>query len=228
MQRKYNATTLLDDGDLAPFFGSIKSRILEEINDKTPTNFHFNHFNHEGVVECPRKKTKVHMQRKYNAATLLDVGNLAPFFGSMESRMTPFQEEEDDMHMSSLTYTIESRTTPFQEEEDDVHMPRHTYIIESRTTPFQEGEDDVGIPRVTQDHASNTQALVLQGSITCSHAKKLQQKVNSFLAEINSKIYENVILSKGCTLVDLRNIHEEDGTTKHGEEVNNRKTSDQE
>jgi hypothetical protein len=51
--------------------------------------------------------------------------------------------------------------------------------------------------------------------------------VNSFLAEINSKIYENVILPKSCTLVVFRNMHEEDGTTKQGEEVNNKKRSDQ-
>jgi hypothetical protein len=107
-------------------------------------------------------------------------------------------------------------------------MPSHTYITESRTTSFQEGEDDVDIPRVTQDHISVTQAPALQGPITSSHAKKLLQKVNSFLAEINSKIYENVILPKCCTLVVLRNIHEEDGTPKYGEEVNNKKQSDQE
>jgi hypothetical protein len=67
-------------------------------------------------------------------------------FGSIESRTTPYQEEEDDVHMPSLTSTTESRTTPFQEEEHDVHMPSHTYITELRTTPFQEEEDDVDIP----------------------------------------------------------------------------------
>jgi hypothetical protein len=96
------------------------------------------------------------------------------------------------------------------------------------TTPFQEEEDDVDIPRVTQDQASDTQAPALQRPITRSHAKELQQKVNSFLVEINSKIYENVILPKCCTLVVLRNIREEDGTTKQGEEVNCKKQSDQE
>jgi hypothetical protein len=100
--------------------------ILEETNATTPTNLNLNHFNHEGVVECPRKKTKILMQRKYNAATFLDDADLAPFFGSIELRMTPCQEEEDDVHMPSLTYTIESRTTPFQVEEVDVHMPSLT------------------------------------------------------------------------------------------------------
>jgi hypothetical protein len=87
-------------------------------------------------------------------------------------------------------------------------------------------QHDVDIPRVTQDQVSGTQAQVIQGPITRSHAKKLQQEVNSFIAKINFKIYENVILPKSCTLVVLRNIHEEDGTNKHGEEVNNKKQSD--
>jgi hypothetical protein len=56
--------------------------ILEEINATTPTNLHLNLFNHEGVVEFPRKKKKI-LQRKYNAATFLDNGDLAPFFGSI-------------------------------------------------------------------------------------------------------------------------------------------------
>jgi hypothetical protein len=69
---------------------------------------------------------------------------------------------------------------------------------------------------------------VIQGPITRTRAKKLQQEVNSSLANTNFKIYENVILTKSCTFVVLRNIHEEDGTTKHGEEINNKDQSDQE
>jgi hypothetical protein len=52
--------------------------------------------------------------------------------------------------------------------------------------------------------------------------------VNSFFAKINFKVYENIILPKSCTLVILRNIHEEDSTKKHGEEVDNKKQMDQE
>jgi hypothetical protein len=59
--------------------------------------------------------------------------------------------------------------------------------------------------------------FLIQGPITRSRAKKLQQEVNSFLVKINFKIYENVILPESCTLVVLRNIHEEDGTNKYGE-----------
>jgi hypothetical protein len=177
--------------------------ILEEINATTPTNLHLNHFNHEGVVECPRKKKKIHMQRKYNAATFLDDGDLAPFFGSIESRMTPFQEEEDD-----------------------VHMPSHIYIIESRVTPFQE-EDDVDIPRVTQDQASDIQATVHQGPITHSHTKKLQQKMNSLIDKINFNISENVILPKCSTLVVLRYICERGGAAIHGEEAKKKNQVDQ-
>jgi hypothetical protein len=46
--------------------------ILQKINATTLTNLRLNHFNHEGVVECPRKKKKINMQRKYNATTFLD------------------------------------------------------------------------------------------------------------------------------------------------------------
>jgi hypothetical protein len=214
--------------------------ILEEINATTTTYLHLNHFNHEGVVQCPRKKKKI-LQRKYNATTFLDDGDLAPFSGSIESRTTPYQEEEDDVHIPNLTCMVESRTTPFQEEEDDVHMPRHTYITESRTTPFQEEEDvhmpshkyitesrtthfqeeedDVDIPRVTQDQASDTQATVLQGPITHSHTKKLKQNVNSILAEINFNTSENVILPKCSSLFVLRYIRERGGSTIQREEA---------
>jgi hypothetical protein len=122
---------------------------------------------------------------------------------------------------------IESRTTPFQEVEDDMHMSSHTDITESRTTPFQEEEDDVDIPRVTQDQASDTQATVLRGPITHSHAKKLQQKVNSILAEINFNISENVILPKCSTLVVLRYICERGGASIHGEEAKKKNQMDQ-
>jgi hypothetical protein len=214
--------------------------ILEEINATTTTYLHLNHFNHEGVVQCPRKKKKI-LQRKYNATTFLDDGDLAPFSGSIESRTTPYQEEEDDVHIPNLTCMVESRTTPFQEEEDDVHMPRHTYITESRMTPFQEEEDvhmpshkyitesrtthfqeeedDVDIPRVTQDQASDTQATVLQGPITHSHTKKLKQNVNSILAEINFNTSENVILPKCSSLFVLRYIRERGGSTIQREEA---------
>jgi hypothetical protein len=109
----------------------------------------------------------------------------------------------------------------------NVHMPSLVYTKESGTTPFQEGQDDVDIPRVMQDHALSTQAQVIQWPITRNHAKKLQHEVQAFLDGINFKIYENIILPKCSTLVVLRYIHKEDDTTKHGEEVNNKKQSDQ-
>jgi hypothetical protein len=62
---------------------------------------------------------------------------------------------------------------------------------------------------------------------TRSRAKKPQQEVNSLLAEINFKIYENVILPKSSTLVVLMYIHEDDDTTKYRDKVNNKKLSDQ-
>jgi hypothetical protein len=85
----------------------------------------------------------------------------------------------------------------------------------------------VDIPRVTEDQESDTQATVLQGPITHIHAKKLQQKVNSILAEINFNISENVILPKCSTLVVLRYICERGGAAIHGEEAKKKNQVDQ-
>jgi hypothetical protein len=108
-----------------------------------------------------------------------------------------------------------------------VHMPSHTYIIESRTTPFQEKEDDVDIPRVTQVDEGNTPININHGPITRSRAKKLQQEVNSLLAEINFNISENVILPKYSTLVVLRYICERGGAAIHREEAKKKNQVDQ-
>jgi hypothetical protein len=73
---------------------------------------------------------------------------------------------------------------------------------------------DVDIPRVTQVDEDNTPININQGPITRSCAKKLQQEVNSLLAEINFNISENVILPKCSTLVVLRYICS-DGSRKN-------------
>jgi hypothetical protein len=96
----------------------------------------------------------------------------------------------------------------------------------SRSSEWQR-KLDVDIPRVTQDQASDTQAIVLQGPITHSHTKKLQQKVNSILAKINFNIFENVILPKCSTLVVLRYICERGGASIQGEEAKKKKQVDQ-
>jgi hypothetical protein len=64
--------------------------------------------------------------------------------------------------------------------------------LESRTTPFQEGGDDADIPidkAVTQVNEHNTPININQGPIARSRARKLQQEVNSLLAEINFNIF---------------------------------------
>jgi hypothetical protein len=77
-----------------------------------------------------------------------------------------------------------------------------------------------------QDHASNTQAHAFQGPVTHNRAKKLHQELNSFLTKIYFKTYDKVMPPKCSTLVVLRYIDEEDGTTKLAEEVYNSKQSD--
>ena len=79
-------------------------------------------------------------------------------------------------------------------------------LEELRMTPFQEGEDDEDIPAV---HVSSSPKDTNQGPLTRSHAKKLQEQVNSFLTECNFNTYENVILPKCHILMMLRFTHED-------------------
>jgi hypothetical protein len=94
-------------------------------------------------------------------------------------------------------------------------------------TPFQEGEDDVDIPKVTQVDEDNTPININHGPIARIRANKLQQEVNSLLAEINFNISENVILLKCPTLVVLRCICERGGAAIHGEEAKKKNQVDQ-
>ena len=54
-----------------------------------------------------------------------------------------------------------------------------------------------------------TPAQVIDGPVTRSHAKKLQQEVHALLCEVNFNINENYILPKCSTLIILRYIEEE-------------------
>jgi len=91
---------------------------------------------------------------------------------------------------------------------------------ESRMTPFQGGEDDMTMPpskmsqapsQATPTHVSPTPtpAQVIDGPITRSRAKKLQQEVHALLCQIHFNINEHYILPKCCTLIVLRYIEEE-------------------
>jgi hypothetical protein len=61
------------------------------------------------------------------------------------------------------------------------------------------------MPTITQV----THKQVQEGPITRSRAKLFQKEVNSFLAETNFNIHENIILPKNSTLILLRYTHEE-------------------
>jgi hypothetical protein len=85
--------------------------------------------------------------------------------------------------------------------------------FESRMTPFLEGEVDEDIPTNESGNGSTdpNQALKtpMQGPITQSHAKKIQQEVHSLLTKIDYNTNENFILTKYCTHVLLRFTHME-------------------
>ena len=61
----------------------------------------------------------------------------------------------------------------------------------------------------TQVLTTPTPAQVIDGPVTCSPAKKLQQEVHALLCEIHFNINENYILPKCSTLIVLRYIEEE-------------------
>jgi len=61
----------------------------------------------------------------------------------------------------------------------------------------------------TQVSPTPTPTHVINGPITHSRAKKLQQEVHALLCEIHFNINENYILPKYCTLIVLRYIKEE-------------------
>jgi len=60
----------------------------------------------------------------------------------------------------------------------------------------------------TQVSPTMTPAQVIDGPITRSRAKKLQQEVHALLSEIHFNINENYILPKCSTLIVLRYIEE--------------------
>ena len=61
-----------------------------------------------------------------------------------------------------------------------------------------------------QDTTSHGPATPMQGPITHSRAKKLQQQVNSFLNKFNSTSNENFILHKFSTLLLIRFTQKEE------------------
>lgn len=67
---------------------------------------------------------------------------------------------------------------------------------------------------VTQVDEQATSNNVPQGPITRSCAKKLQQEVNSLLAELKLHRNENCLLPKCCTLIVLRFTHEDMDNTQ--------------
>ena len=61
----------------------------------------------------------------------------------------------------------------------------------------------------TQVSPTSTPAQVINGPITRSRAKKLQQEVHALFCEIHFNTNENYILPKCCILIVLRYIEEE-------------------
>jgi hypothetical protein len=103
---------------------------------------------------------EIDLPSTYGASTRFNIVDLSPFFGLEESRMTPFQEEEDNEDISAM-------------------------------------------------HASSSPKDINQGPLIRSHAKKLQEQVNSFITDCNFNTSDNVILPKCPILMMLRFTHED-------------------
>ena len=86
----------------------------------------------------------------------------------------------------------------------------------SQATPTQVS------PTPTQVSPTPTPAQVIDGPITRSRAKKLQQEVHALLCEIYFNINDNYILPKCCTLIVLRYIEEEKEESDHEERTSAR------
>jgi len=94
----------------------------------------------------------------------------------------------------------------------------------SRSTPFQEGEDDEDILTMHDlshaNHPSSNLKDTIQGPLTRSRTKKLQEQVNLFLIDFNFNTSENVILPKCSMLIVIRNTYEEEDETDHEDRPN--------
>ena len=77
------------------------------------------------------------------------------------------------------------------------------------TTPPSKMSQAPSQATVTQVSPTPTPAQVIDGPITRSRAKKLQQEVHVLLCEIHFHINQNYILPKCCTLIVLRYIEED-------------------
>ena len=87
------------------------------------------------------------------------------------------------------------------------------------TTPFQEGEDHENISTIhassSVNHSQSNIKDTYQGPFPQTHAKKLQEQVNSFLTNFNFNTSKNVILPKCTTLIVLRYIQKEEAESDH-------------
>ena len=77
------------------------------------------------------------------------------------------------------------------------------------TTPPSKMSQAPSQATTTQVLPTPTPAQVIDGPVTRSRAKKLQQEVHALLCEIHFNINENYILTKCSTMIVLRYIEEE-------------------
>jgi len=77
------------------------------------------------------------------------------------------------------------------------------------TTPVSKMSQAPSQAKTTQVLPTPTPSQVIDGLVTRSRAKKLQQEVHALLCEIHFNVNENYILPECSTLIVLRYIEEE-------------------
>jgi hypothetical protein len=136
---------------------------------------------------------------KYDATAILKCGDPSTFYGLEESRMTFQEEEEEDVHMPIVGYTIESRMTHLQEGEDDEDIPvihnqdalvtPHASSITPSPPLVKHQESSAQL--VTQEQSLQMQVQVNKWLVTHNCVKKLQQEVHAYLSELRCNIDES-------------------------------------
>ena len=88
------------------------------------------------------------------------------------------------------------------------------------TIPASKMSQALSQATTTQVLPTPTLTQVIEGPITHSRAKKLQQEVHALLYEIHFNINENYILTKCCTLIILMYIEQEKDESDPEERTN--------
>ena len=169
---------------------------------------------HDGFLFRTNKLCVPHCSVRLLLVQKIHASGLKVHFGWRKINDKASKIELPEEYGVSTTFNVAELTLLFGLEDSEL----------SRPTPFQEGEDDEDIPTMHDlshvNHPPFNLKDTIQGPLTRSHTKKLQELVNSFLIDFNFNTSENVILPKCFILIVIRNTYEEKDETDHEDSPN--------